>query len=108
MVPGYSEQSGMAVGPYSSTTASWNNDTSTISYTIYPAYSASNLPSPLPKDIQKFLERLFNKGKYFKFNSSLEFREWFKPPPIPKPKLKARHSFQQMARLPCYRGRRTR
>lgn len=52
--------------------------------------------------------RWFSKGKFFKFESSMEFRAWFKRPDTVPREVKSRHGFQQMCRLPCYRGVRTR
>lgn len=114
MVAGNPSFGGMAQDPYAPTAsfdngwASTSTTTSTASYTIYSNAFYSTDPSPLPKDIQKFLERLFDKGKFFQFESSMEFRAWFKPPRIPKKRFKTRHGFQQMCRLPNYRGVRTR
>lgn len=34
-------------------------------------------------------------------------RHWFKSPTMPR-QLRSRHGFQQMSRVPCYRGVRTR
>lgn len=86
-------------------TSWWDSNetsTSTISYTVYNTSAATHTVVELP------FERVFDKGKFFRFESSMEFRAWFGQPHFPKQKLKERHGFQQMARLPCYRGRRTR
>lgn len=112
MVPGRSENTGGWADPYyGSTTSSTcgNTTTSTAAYTIYNDNYASNYNlRAVSTEVETFLERIFDKGKFFAFISSMEFRAWFKPPPIPKQKLKARHGHQQMCRLPCYRGVRTR
>lgn len=109
MVPGRS-YGGMAENTYTPT-ASWSTYgstvTSTASCTIYSNVSYSNVPY-VATDVETFLERIFDKGKFFQFRSSMEFRAWSQPPVIPKKKMKARHGHQQMCRLPCYRGVRTR
>ena len=93
-----------------SPTATWGSDygtTGTTAYVYYSGNSASNV-TYLPTPVSGPETRLFKKGKAFKFESSLEFRQWFGSPRAPKKAVKARHGFQQMSRIPCYRGVRTR
>jgi len=90
---------------------SWGPSTSstTTSYWVGTNITAANTYEYPKLDIkvQNATERLFEKGKFFAFESSREFRAWFSSPRKP-PEVHARHGFQQMSRIPCYRGVRTR
>lgn len=101
---------GMANSQTPTMTDPWgiNSPTSATTYTIYyvrPAETASNYKLLRPPSDH---ERLFKKGKFFAFESSMEFRRWFGSPKTPVKAAKARHGFQQLARLPNYRKARTR
>ena len=53
--------------------------------TTWPSsYDTYSFPLPPKKDeIQSIIERLFDKGKYFRFRTSMEYRRWFGEPPLP-------------------------
>lgn len=88
---------------------SWGPSTATTF--VYGYYGDSDNTYGYPRlniKTQNAAERQFEKGKFFKFESSREFRQWFGGPKTPVKLFRARHGFQQMARIPCYRGVRTR
>lgn len=87
---------------------SWGNDDITTTSSAYYSNTYSGNVAVLEFRDQNDTERLFEKGKFFKFESSMEFRAWFKRPNTVPRAVKSRHGFQQMCRLPCYRGVRTR
>lgn len=90
---------------------SWGPSTSggTISWSQNTCANDTVYAVPLiPGKVQNEAERLFEKGKFFAFESSREFRAWFGGPKTPVKLFKSRHGFQQMARIPNYRGVRTR
>lgn len=120
MVPGFSEATGFSPTNdviYSNTWTSSSTTTTSASYRVYTndshdtnydSWGSEVRRNELRAQIQRLRERMFDKGKFFEFSSSREFRAWFAPPVVPKKKFKERNGFQQMCRLPCYRGTRTR
>jgi hypothetical protein len=85
----------------------WGNDDVGSETSYYGSYTNTTITWSW-NEIQNEVERLFAKGKFFAFESSREFRSWFGGPKTPVKLFRARHGFQQMARIPCYRGVRTR
>lgn len=90
-------------------TSSWTTTTSATSTYVIFANEATTSGTFIQLPAEVRYPKFFNKGRFFRFESSREFRAWFKPDKIQKkPEEKARHGFQQMARIPNYRGVRTR
>lgn len=91
----------------------WINQGTTSGDSLYVVYGTTvTVPSPefpeFKRAVQNRVERKFAKGKFFKFESSMEFRAWFEKPKTVPRAVRARNGFQQMTRLPNYRGTRTR
>lgn len=69
----------------------------------------NNWPSINDLQIQEVVQQLSQKAKQHQALMQLRWDLPKPPRPVPgRTQVRARHGFQQMARLPCYRGRRMR